>query len=246
MAFNYSPKIVTDGLVFAVDAANKKSYLGSGTTWSDLAGSKDSTLTNGPTFDSGDGGSIVFDGTDDYSIITGGTTLPYNRSNFSIEAWCNFPNAHTGWRSGIVTRHTSGGGTNNEFFLGVANSSGPSPFSFTIQSPQNSGGYRGNGQFKIEGTVNYNTNTWYQVVGTFDGSIGTSRLYVTGSLIGSNTTFNDTSVKDANRNWRIAGFDLGTSYSTNLKVAAVKIYNKTLTSQEVLQNYNVLKSRFGL
>ena len=66
MAFNYSPKIVTDGLVFAVDAANKKSYPGSGTTWTDLAGSNDGTLTNGPTFDSGDGGSIVFDGTDDY------------------------------------------------------------------------------------------------------------------------------------------------------------------------------------
>ena len=53
MAFNYSPKIVTDGLVFAVDAANKKSYPGSGTTWTDLAGSNNGTLTNGPTFDSG-------------------------------------------------------------------------------------------------------------------------------------------------------------------------------------------------
>ena len=65
MAFAYSPKILTDGLVFAVDAANKKSYPGSGTTWTDLAGSNDGTLTNGPTFNSGDGGSIVFDGTDD-------------------------------------------------------------------------------------------------------------------------------------------------------------------------------------
>ena len=63
MAFNYSPKTVTDGLVFAVDAANKKSYPGSGTTWTDLAGSNDGTLTNGPTFDSGNGGSIDFDGT---------------------------------------------------------------------------------------------------------------------------------------------------------------------------------------
>ena len=68
MAFSYSPKIVTDGLVFAVDAANKKSYPGSGTTWTDLAGSNDGTLTNGPTFDSGNGGSIVFDGSDDYIL----------------------------------------------------------------------------------------------------------------------------------------------------------------------------------
>ena len=55
MAFNYLPKIVTDGLVFAVDAANKKSYPGSGTTWTDLAGNNNGTLTNGPTFDSGMG-----------------------------------------------------------------------------------------------------------------------------------------------------------------------------------------------
>ena len=48
MAFNYSPKIVTDGLVFAVDAANKKSYPGSGTTWTDLAGSSNTSLDNGP------------------------------------------------------------------------------------------------------------------------------------------------------------------------------------------------------
>ena len=54
MAFRYSPKIVTDGLVLSVDAANKKSYPGSGTTWYDLSGNAiNGTLTNGPTFDIG-------------------------------------------------------------------------------------------------------------------------------------------------------------------------------------------------
>ncbi len=66
MAFFYSPNVVTDGLVFAVDAANKKSYPGSGTTWTDLAGSNNGALTNGPTFDSGNNGNIVFDGSNDY------------------------------------------------------------------------------------------------------------------------------------------------------------------------------------
>ena len=64
--FANNAPIVTDGLVFYVDAGNSNSYPGSGTTWTDLAGSNDGTLTNGPTFDSGNGGSIVFDGTDDY------------------------------------------------------------------------------------------------------------------------------------------------------------------------------------
>jgi hypothetical protein len=57
------PDIITDGLVLYLDAANTKSYIGSGTTWKDLSrNSNDGTLTNGPTFDSGNSGSIVFDG----------------------------------------------------------------------------------------------------------------------------------------------------------------------------------------
>ena len=64
--FANNAPIVTDGLVFYVDAGNSNSYPGSGTTWSDLIGSNDGALTNGPTFDSANGGSIVFDGTNDY------------------------------------------------------------------------------------------------------------------------------------------------------------------------------------
>ena len=66
MALSHSPLIVTDGLVLCLDAANKKSYSGSGTTWTDRSGNgNNGTLVNGPTFDSGNGGSIDFDGVDD-------------------------------------------------------------------------------------------------------------------------------------------------------------------------------------
>ena len=65
MGLTHSPKIVTDGLVLCLDAANNRSYPKSGTTWSDLAESNNGTLINGPTFDAGNGGGIVFDGTDD-------------------------------------------------------------------------------------------------------------------------------------------------------------------------------------
>jgi hypothetical protein len=65
------PDTITDGLVLYLDAANTKSYIGSGTTWKDLSGnSNDGTLTNEPTFDSGNSGSIVFDGVDDF-VTTG-------------------------------------------------------------------------------------------------------------------------------------------------------------------------------
>ncbi len=66
-------KIVTDGLVLALDAADRNSYPGSGTTWTDLSINKsNSTLTNSPIFNSSNGGSIVFDGVDDYTITTAG------------------------------------------------------------------------------------------------------------------------------------------------------------------------------
>ena len=89
MSYKYGPSIVTDGLVFYVDAANSNSYPGTGTTWSDLVGGNDGTLTNGPTFDSGNGGSLVFDGGDDYVEVTGSITNLVN--DYSIDIWwdCN-------------------------------------------------------------------------------------------------------------------------------------------------------------
>ncbi len=64
------PDIVTNGLVLHLDAANSKSYLGSGTTWNDLSGNgNNATLTNGPSFSNSNRGSIVFDGTNDYAEL---------------------------------------------------------------------------------------------------------------------------------------------------------------------------------
>ena len=66
----HSPRIITDGLVLCLDAANKQSYPGSGTVWTDLAGSNNGTLTNGPTFSSANGGSIVFDACNVLRLLT--------------------------------------------------------------------------------------------------------------------------------------------------------------------------------
>ncbi|MEK9696312.1 MAG: hypothetical protein VW270_11135, partial [Candidatus Poseidoniales archaeon] len=87
MGIHYNPKIVTDDLVLCYDAANNRSYPKTGTTWTDLAGSNDGTLTNGPTFDTTNGGSIVFDGTNDrVAIPLGSLPTPQNSSNFTYEA----------------------------------------------------------------------------------------------------------------------------------------------------------------
>mgnify|MGYP006213918775 FL=1 len=85
MATLYNPNIVTDGLVLCLDAANKRSYIGSGTAWDDLAGGNNGTLTNGPTFDAGNGGSVVFDGANDY--INLGDGLDAKSGDYTFGSW---------------------------------------------------------------------------------------------------------------------------------------------------------------
>ena len=76
---NYGPRIVRNGLIMALDAADKNSYIGSGTVWNDVSGNgNNGTLTNGPTFSNANGGCIVFDGVDDY------VNVPYNASKISF------------------------------------------------------------------------------------------------------------------------------------------------------------------
>ena len=102
-----SGHIVTDGLVLALDAANAKSYPGSGTTWSDLSGNRNTgTLTNGPTFNSGNGGGIVFDGVDDYVDCGNSSTLQINQG--TISAWVKTSSPGSSFR-GIITKQNNYG-----------------------------------------------------------------------------------------------------------------------------------------
>ena len=93
MSIFYNPRIVTDGLVLALDAGNTKSYPGSGTTWTDLSGRGNTgTLTNGPTYSSANGGSIVFDGTNDHVTMSGNNIsgLSAETTDFSICIWVKY------------------------------------------------------------------------------------------------------------------------------------------------------------
>ena len=90
MAISYNPRTITDGLVLCLDAANSKSYPGSGTTWTDLSGNgNNGTLVNGPTYSSSNGGSLVFDGTNDYITssfaTTSGQAVTYSGWLYSTE-----------------------------------------------------------------------------------------------------------------------------------------------------------------
>ena len=90
MAGNVAPNIITDGLVLYLDAANTKSYVSGSTTWTDLVGLNNGTLINGPTFNSANGGSIVFNGVNNY-VTLGDNKYKY-QTNFSVEVFARFPN----------------------------------------------------------------------------------------------------------------------------------------------------------
>ena len=218
--FTGAPPIVTDGLVFAVDAANYESYLGSGTTWSDLVGSNDGTLTNGPTFDSGNGGSIVFDGVNDYvslSVPTSGDT--------TYCAWfkTNGSNANTR----IIHANTSG---QRNFSLGTPSTSGYV------------GGYDGTNQPAT--TLTFDDGNWHYAIVVM--KTNDYKVYVDGQnqsltwVLGTTGNWNNNTT-----NVEYIGTRIGGSF-LNANLAQVKIYNRALSSTEVLQNYNALKSRFNL
>ena len=91
---NYGPKIVRSGLVLTLDAADRKSYAGSGTAWNDLSGNSiNGTLTNGPTFSSVNGGSIVFDGIDDFISLGTPSALKFASGSFTVDMWFKTNNA---------------------------------------------------------------------------------------------------------------------------------------------------------
>jgi hypothetical protein len=110
MGVAYNTSIVTNGLVLALDAANTKSYPGSGTTWTDLSGNNNTgTLTNTPTYSSANSGSIVFNGTNNNATVNSNATIPTGASARTVSIW--FLTNTTTWQTNI----------NNLFFYGSNN-----------------------------------------------------------------------------------------------------------------------------
>jgi len=232
--------IVTNGLVLYLDAANKISYPGSGTTWQDLSGrGNNGTLVNGPTFSTDRGGSIQFDGSDDYGNVG---DFDYGRGGLSVCAWFKF-NVYSngGYKSGIVSKWQTGAGTNNEFYLGSEGNGGSSPGSpsFAIQGSNNI-------IYSVWDTnIIQSINVWYYQVGTFDGNI--IKLYLNGNLIKTSSSIPVSSVKTlTSQPIGLAAFGSGFSYKSYLTLPDVKLYNRAISASEIQQNYNATKVRFGL
>ena len=232
MATAGGPDIIEDGLVLALDAANTKSYPGSGTTWYDLSGNgNNGTLTNGPTFDSGNQGSIDFDGTNDYVNI--GIDKSCNRftADFAVSAWVN--RSSTGGTYGNIIGDYYTNTTSNalEWQILISNTAQLTLYNVT-------GGY-----IIQNASSGFSANTWINVVVSRIGS--TITMYANTNSIGTATNTTTFGSATGNLNIGIDGNNSSEPFTGN--IASVLIYkNKGLTITEVLQNYNATKGRFGL
>lgn len=236
MAFFRGPNIVTDGLILALDAASPKSYPGSGTTWYDLTtNSLDATLYNGVSFSTNKQGTMVFDGVNDYGQISSSTLTAINI--FTFELWFN--------RTGIATTtppydrifQKEGGISGYPAWGWSIAESDPAAISFLSAY--------GDGT-TFNNTINFNSNDkielneWNCLATTVDSNLLASN-YFNGSLSSTGTLNN--APMNTQDTILIA---IGDGRESQGEISTVKVYNRALTADEVAQNYNALKSRFGL
>tara|TARA_B100002019_G_C21139606_1_gene532505 strand:+ start:215 stop:904 length:690 start_codon:yes stop_codon:yes gene_type:complete len=228
MGLIHSPRIAIDDLALCLDAANKRSYGGSGTTWTDLKGSNDGTLTNGPTFDTGNRGGIILDGTNDKISISNTDifSLVANQ-DFSI---CIIAKDIGGWLFYIDLGSNLGaqmGCNNNEFYW--------------------SGAGRGAAYAEAEHNTTFSAGTWYHIVCTKDTS-GNPTVYIDGVFKGTTNPASANSINSSIDFSSASEFQLGysTSYSSysSATFAHFSYYNRELTPDEVMQNYLATKGRY--
>ena len=211
------PDIITDGLVFAVDAGSTRSYPGSGTTWENLGSSgSDVALTNGPVFNAANGGYFEFDGTDDYAY-SNSTSFDIT-GNVTINSWI---------------RHDGTGNQYGNYISNSANSgyrmrrNGTNGSNLWIYASGNA----------VNGGAIYD-NIWYMVTGVFS-STGL-RAYINGVLVASNTTVYSSSFGGS---FFIGAYVAGSEIFGG-DIASAQVYSSALTVAQILQNYNAQKNRF--
>jgi hypothetical protein len=212
--------VYNNGLVLNLDAGNANSYPGTGTTWFDLASGKNSTLVNGPVYNSNNGGYLSLDGVND-RIDT--TYTPGTFTNQTIIAWINK--------------------TNTQYCFILQKNSSP-PFGFEIYPTTI---YVSYGAF--EAYTGYNPTGWHQVAYVYDGTqTGNSnrvKVYVNGIL--QNLTFgsNPPSSITINDVMQVGWRPWASLYSA-VGISTLQMYNTSLSSTEILNNFNSTRGRFGI
>ena len=227
MAASLGPKIITNGLLLALDAADRNSYPGSGTLWTDLSGQgNNGALTNGPTYSSANGGGIVFDAIDDNVDLGTGASITSLTDNITVDVWIktSSPNSR-------LTIYGNGYAGTGMMFGTSANT----PGGLEVYYPGVYVAYSAAGVLQAD--------IWQHVVYARNGSgAGNHSFYINGA--------SQSLTESAVASWatsgtnRYLGLRGGVMFSGSM--ASVKVYNRALSGTEILQNFNAEMKRFGL
>jgi hypothetical protein len=225
MSLTHSLKIVTNGLVLCLDAGSKKSYPGTGNVWRDLSGNgNNGTLTNGPTFSSANGGSIVFDGNNDHATLGSPSKLTalFGTNTVSVDVWLR--------RSANIDgqRIVFDSGTSENIQIDCISNQ----LAFSIGTPSAVRSLR---------SVSLDLDIWYNYIGVYNGSTITTYL----NSIQSSQVSQSGNIATDSGGFFIAAY---TSSGWNFpgRIAIVKVYNRALTIQEIQQNFNATRGRYGI
>ena len=231
MATEYAfGKIVTNGLVLSLDAADQNSYSGSGTVWADLSGNNNSgSLISGPTFSSANGGSFALNGTNQYASVNTAASIPTGATARTVNIWF-FTNPST-WANDVNNLFQYGSNTTRTSF-GIDFSTYPVMEVWTFGDD-------------ITFSSSFAQTGWKNITVTYNGAT-TILIYENGSFTHTttlggalNTTANAVTIGAANPT-------VYTGYYFTGSIATTQLYNRALSATEIAQNYDAQKSRFGL
>jgi hypothetical protein len=220
MAVSYNPSIVTDGLVFALDAANIKSYSGSGTNITNLSNSNyTGVLNNGVGFSSNNNGVFTLDGSNDYISFVPNDIFNIGTGDFTLLAWHK-----TSYKSNYSTIMSLDDGNGTGYLLYTSINSGVMR-NWVAGVPKN-------------GNIDICTGVW-NLIGLTRTS-GLCTQYVNGVV---DTTFTASGVLQISGRTLSIGQNAG-YYYYNGNISTIQIYNRALSQQEILQNFNATKGRY--
>ena len=216
--------IVTTNLSMFLDAGNASSYPGSGTAWTDLSGnSRNGILTNGPTYTSADGGAIVFDGTDDFVQCSGSLTA--TAATFVI--WIRRNGPQDDFDGIIYSRSANATGIS---FFGTTNK-----ISYTWNNAVDT--------YTWDSGLTIPDLTWCMIAVSVTSTAATAYLCQSSGITSAINTVSHTST--TLDDIKIGQDDLGGRFF-NGRIATAMIYDRALSAGEITQNFNALRSRFGI
>jgi hypothetical protein len=228
MALQHSPSIVTSGLVLCLDAANPRSYPGSGTAWRDASGTgNNGTLLNGVSYESTNNGTLVFNGTDQYSSVPQSATNNITSNQITFGGWC-FPTISNKYQHILVKNVNE----SRQYGMWLSQNG-------TSQIFRNLNGVVSQGNVSI--STNWGVNVWNYIILVYNGS--TIKIYLNGNEVFSEAATGNIVTTDSNVN---IGGEPSQAFFFSGKISNAILYNQALSASQVTQNFNALRGRYGI